>query len=421
MKFSPSLPAIVWIAALSTTVKASDRFFFDSFGISPNGRYRIDAKSPENHDGNGLPCAAANFTYTLTDTTTQKTLWQRKQPMTRAKGNPVSYRTEDSPLQVFVNDDGLVAAHLSEHTLLFLDPADGQKRGDAKVLKAFPESQQQRFVRYTSAGSIWEQSSEWFFLPVPAADNLPPATYFVIRPFWNHRLVIDVATAKHVDLGNYASVSSADALATAAIPIKRILTCTIAEETRRALAAVAAAPQSLINENDFRAYWEIYTGFHTIDSLELTDAGRSLHDLETGFGDTDNSIRELRAKLRQTLRSAGKTPAPGHGVILYPRYREANSIRADMQHPYRLTAAPAQRIANAPKLTVGMSAKEFTDLIGCPDAEVSDGGRAYDYDIDAATPYTVRLVLSSDFQSIESIKIITPLAFLHDPARQRAN
>jgi len=79
-----------------------------------------------------------------------------------------------------------------------------------------------------------------------------------------------------------------------------------------------------------------------------------------------------------------------------------------------------QRLANAPKLAAGMTIKAFTDLIGCPDAKVFDGEWAYDYGIDSPTPYTLRVFLNRDFAAIRAVKTITPFAFRHDPARQRA-
>lgn len=298
LKFLPVLPAIACVALLAPSAAATDRYYRDSYGVSPSGRFRVDAKSPDNAGERPQPFAAG-FTYTLTDTTTKKTVWARKQPMTRAKGDSSAHSSEGSPMAVFVNDDGIVAARLARDTLLFLDPADGHKRGEAEVLKVFPKAQHDQFVSHTTAGPKWSQESDWFFLSVPGADKQPAATYFVVRPFWNHRLVIDVATAKHVDLGSHANAASADALANAEASVKRLLTATIAEESRRAMAALTVTPEALANSKDYGVYWGLSTALHTIGFLKLTDAEAGLRSLEKIMGSGLEDVGELRSSVRE--------------------------------------------------------------------------------------------------------------------------
>lgn len=419
MNLSHVLPAVVVVAAMASTAVATDRYFRDSFAISPNGKFRIDAKSPDNAGDRPRPFAS-NFTYTLTDTTTKKVVWERKQPMTREKGSSYARSTESSPMGVFVNDDGVVAARLSSETLLILDAADGSKRGEADVLNAFPKSEQDKYVSHTTAGPRWSQESDWFFLTLPAQGKSAAALYFVVRPCWNHRLIIDASTGKHVDLGTLHDVASPAALGGAKDEIKRLLIASMEEETRRAVGVLNAAPESLKDDKDYKVYWELTTALHTAGFLKLTqcEARLTLIDKYLGEHASDTGSR-LRAKVRETLRAIGKTPLAGCGVPLYPLVDKGLYRTQDTEHPFNAVVSLKDRLANADKIAAGMTAKEFTDLIGCPDAELYDGARCYDYDIDAPEPYTLRVYLDRTEESVQSVKKITPFAFLHDPARMR--
>ncbi|MEK6703289.1 MAG: hypothetical protein AABZ53_13580 [Planctomycetota bacterium] len=420
MNLSHVLPAIVLVAAMAPAAVATDRYYRDSFAISPNGKFRIDAKSPDNAGARPRPFAS-NFTYTLTDTTTKKVVWERKQPMSREKGSSYVRSTEGSPMGVFVNDDGVVAAHLSWETLLILDAADGSKRGEADVLKAFPKSEQDKYVSHSTAGPHWSQESDWFFVTLPAKGKGAAALYFVIRPYWNHRLVIDASTGKHVDLGVHHDVASPDALAEAKEDTRRLLTASIEEETRRAVATLNAAPESLKDDKDYKVYWELTAALHTVGFLKLTqcEARLTLIDKYLGEHASDTGSR-VRAKVREALRSMGKTPLAGCGVQLYPLVsHQGVFMTQDTAHPFNAQVPVDARQAGASQIASGMTMKELTDLIGCPDAELYDGARCYDYDIDGPEAYTLRVYVDRGEASVQSVKKITPFAFLHDPARMR--
>jgi hypothetical protein len=411
----PQLAAIVCFA-LNTPAFASDRFYPDSFAISQNGRYRIDATSPDNARQHPRPFAS-NFTYTLTDTTTKAVIWKRKQPMTRSKGSSYASAAEPSPVAVFVTDEGLVAALSCADSLIFLDPRHGKKRAEAQVLQAFPSEQQDKFVMHTTAGSIWSQDSDWFFLRVP--DAKAPMVFFVVRPFWHHRLIIDASTGKHIDLGTYNNAASIEALAGADDRIRSLLTATIDEETRRAMTGLAGAPKRLEDDNDHRAHWQTRSALHTVAFLKLDQAEPQLRVLESRLDHGKHTHTQLQAKIRQTLRSLGKVPEPGCGVRLYPLVNRGTFATHDTDRPFTASVPASARLANAPRIAAGMSIKDLTDMIGCPDARLFDGGSCYDYDIDASPSYTLRVFLTQDESSVTTIRTITPFAFLHDPHRMR--
>lgn len=422
MNLSHVLPAVVLVATMASAAVATDRYFRDSFAISPNGKFRIDAKSPDNAGDRPRPFAS-NFTYTLTDTTTKKVIWERKQPMTREKGSSYAESTEGSPIGVFVNDDGLVVARLSWETLLILDSVTGNKRGEADILKAFPMGEQSKYVSQTTAGPHWSQESDWFFLSRPAKDKDPAGVYFVIRPYWNHRLIIDLTTGKHVDLGKHHNAPTPAALADAKDDIKRLLTAVMEEETRRTIATLNAAPENLKDDGDYKVDWELATALHTIGFRQLTQCEERLGLIDKHFAlrpkEVQDSHARLRAKVREALRAIGKTPLPGYGVQLYPYVNKGLFMTQDTDRPFKSCVPVEERAANAGKITAGMSVKDLTDLIGCPDAELYDQGRCYDYDIDGAEACTVRVCLDQSESSVLSVKKITPFAFKDDPARMR--
>lgn len=414
---------IYWViaatAAAASTVRATDRFYPDSHAVSPNGRFRIDAKSPDNAGGRMRPFAA-NFTYTLTEVSTKRVVWERKQPMSRGKGSAYASAKEASPIAVFVNDDGLVAARLAWDSLVILDAADGHKRGEAEVLQAFPPEEQDTFVSMSTAGPHWSQESDWFFLPV-AAPKGTGSLYFVVRPYWNRRLIIDVTTTKHVELGAYRAAASAADLANAPDPIRKLLNATIEEESRRAMKVLATAPEMLKEEKDRWGwgYWDVVTALHTVGFLKLVAAEPQLRVIEGLKAGPTNDGYQLRPRLRETIRRLGKTPAPGAGVQLYPCTQTGLSLVPEKDHPYTTSVSLEDRVSNAGKIVAGMSVKEMTDLIGCPDASLFDGDHCYDYDVDAPSSYTLRVFFDRELRSVAKVKQITPFAFLHDSARMR--
>lgn len=84
MTIARAIATVIVLAAVASPARATDRYFPDSFAVSESGRFRVDAKSPDNAAEHQRPFASS-FVYTLTDTTTKKVVWERKQPMSRSK------------------------------------------------------------------------------------------------------------------------------------------------------------------------------------------------------------------------------------------------------------------------------------------------------------------------------------------------
>jgi hypothetical protein len=269
---------------------------------------------------------------------------------------------------------------------------------------------------------MWSQYSQWFFIDVAAAaDPTKTTPYFVVRPFWNKRLAINARTGEHVELGAYRAATSNADLAGAPDDVRRIMLAAIAEEARRSLAALAAAPDSLRNDKEYTAFQELSCALHSVGFLKLATAEDHLRRLEAGLDESLDHGHDLHAMVRQSLRALGKTPAPGFGVALYPYVNHEYYRAPDREHPYTTHVALEARAANAKKIVVGMGIKELTDLIGCPDAEVRwNPVFAFDYDIDAPTQYTLRVTFDQAQLVVTKVDVIVPFAFLHDVPRMVA-
>ena len=101
----------VALGLLSTQdVQATDRFFHDISVKSPNGRYLVEAKSPDNAGGRWKKSFQSRFTYRLMDQIDGRELWSRQQPMT---GNTRFKIAEGPPDKIKDNPD-VIKAYLGE-------------------------------------------------------------------------------------------------------------------------------------------------------------------------------------------------------------------------------------------------------------------------------------------------------------------
>ena len=397
MNLSHMVAACVVAVSVAASARATDRYYSDSFAISANGKYRIDAKSPDNANKNRA--FASNFTYTLTEVATKTVIWERKQPMRRSKGEPWALPAEGSPMQVFVSDDGHIAAYLAQEQVLIVDPR-GADVGIAEILDAFPKEQQQTFVSMSTAGPIWAHDSEWYFMSATVDAGGKAASggrpYFVIRPYWCHRLVIDVTTGKHVDLGEqHAAWSDAD-VAKASEQARPILKAAIAEERRRALEILTVDRKQLVDENDYWFYRRTTAACATVVHLRLVEAEPGLVVLNKLLAEAVQHLGMRRQRVREALRAIGKTPE-----------YSTDSVTLE------------QRTRNAAKVEKGMTMKQLSELLGAPDAEFGWRDKVFDYDIDATPGYTLRVEFDPTQDSVTSVRTITPFAFFADPDRLR--
>jgi hypothetical protein len=380
-----------------------------------NGKYRIDAKSPGNAGGRNARFAL-NFTYTLTDAATKKVLWQRKQPMKRYKGDSSSYPAEGSPVEVYVSDDGYVAANLEDDRLLLVSP-EGKDIGVAEILTAFPKAQQQQFVSMTTAGPMWEHDSEWYFVSVKPESEKRGADaglYFVVRPYWNHRLIVDVKTGKHVDLGERHHAASESDIERAPEAARGLLRAVIAAERRHALAVLAESAIRIKDVNDYKSARRFGAACHTVVHLRIAEAETALRETEKTLVEVAVRRDNLMRRLREALRAIGKVPELRRGQNAWINVR---GEVIDQQSVLTVPMSTEDRARHAGMIEVDMDFVRVLDLLGLPDAIIYSAERSYDFDIDATPGYTLRVEVDPNRHTVTKVRTITPYAFFGDPDR----
>lgn len=169
---------IVAIIIGATSLFATDRFFSNCKGRSPNRRYEAKATSPANHLWKRKTPFQKDFTVTFRDTKNWKTVWSWKQG-----------EDDGSPTELIPTDDG---------RLIMLDAYDNYQVFDTTGVRAFdfspcwllPEEEKRKFTIWTSAGLLWSEYSQRGFI------TLGGKTYFYIRLYWGRTFILDVIAAK---------------------------------------------------------------------------------------------------------------------------------------------------------------------------------------------------------------------------------
>lgn len=354
-----------------TPALATDRFFPNMTTVSPNGRFKVEAKSPDNPPvGWGKPFAR-DFTYTLTDTATQRVVWTTKQ------GN------ERSPTGIWIHDSGWVVAVTSDHQLMTWSPKDGKIDQSVDILKQFPEAEYNRYVHFTTAGLMWAGFSRWSFLEL---DN---KLYFVIRTHWGRHVVMDTATRSVVS-GKEQAAKGEDhrwVLAT----LKRVVPL--------------LGPQQLPNSD----YGDLRLALHIAAENRIEEAAELVHAIEkievmpresmsVSFGDrkvADGLVDPfaftydpLRLEVQRTLRKLGREPMAPSGIVF-------TRVGTDSKAPAIEVASPALRARGLSLLRGGLTPLEVLKLAGNPDAVVTRSVEmSWEYHIGGEEPRTIRAVWS---------------------------
>lgn len=171
----------------SSAALGTDRFYNDISAPSPNGRFRVDAKSPDNAIPGQRRAFQSSFVYTCTDTKTNRVLWTRKQAM-EAPSSTSSYQSwiEPSPKGILISDDGWTIIWDAMDEIIVVD-LDGKDRGKVRLLEdAFTDYERDHCVKYSTAGPFWAKGSDWRF----HEKGKNPA--LTITPSWGRKIVIDL-------------------------------------------------------------------------------------------------------------------------------------------------------------------------------------------------------------------------------------
>jgi hypothetical protein len=397
--------------------KATDRFFGDLEATSPNGRYRVEAKSPDNVDGPWKRPFQARFTYRLTDREEHREQWVRQQPMTGGDSFNIG---EGPPTALFVNDRGwvviLTADVWQKPIELIALSSKGAETMRVDLLAAwFPDKNSERRYQYiglSSAGRLWGSAFCHFYFA-----ELNGAPHFCLRAWWGQRLLLDLAGGK---------------LATVTAKEQSVL---FSAERAFVLAALTGAQgwqwheakqgeAELVGDKPTPSLREGFRAAHMAGTLKIREAVPLLQTLENcpyvgttvgtrgPYEAPDGRINPYawqnltaRQLAQLSLRRLGVQPS-GHQTTRLHRAKDGYWQPQDPR--------PFRRELRAAEIRAGMTPDEVLDKMGAPDFL---DNQCWEYDLDGDTPCT--LLVAWGKEGVSKTQRIVPAKWADGENRDR--
>lgn len=365
---------LVAMTSLVSHCDATDRIYADITAESPNGEWRLDAKSPDNRVDGYHPWQD-DFVYTMHKDGRQ--IWKRNQ----AEQDP----SEDSPSKIVVADDGWVAIHTGWDQLVFIDD-NGRNRGRVDDLKKLlTQRDRSEFTTLSSAGIIWEPYSLWHFA------NVSGKRIFAIRLWWGNQLILDPENGERVHPGR--------------TEVKRIREWQV-EHCRHQLAEAVAdgidddSADKLLTPALLAGQLEIRDTIPHLRELEQSEfvglyGGSMASDIAPGsinpFFIQQYTLRQI-AQL--SLRRLGESPKP-LPVFEFPKRRADGNFRPEPQERHEAQLA---------SIKSGMSAQEVLEILGSPDFISYP---EWSYDLEGVDPKSA--TISWESHKVKDVNITNPL------------
>jgi hypothetical protein len=383
------------LGVLVPNALGTNRYYSDESATSQGGRYVVEAKSPDNQPGKPRIAFQRNFTYTLTDLNTKKVLWRRKQT-----------KNEGSCAFLYVDDDGWVVIVTGFNDLIVINPA-GQQTGGVNVLRdGLTTAQLKRYTHETTAGPMWAGLSHWYFV---TAEN---RRLFVIRLWWNHRVVLDMEKGELVSETNGISAACIAAerefvireLSKAAFTGKRQNELKQKLEQERTGSLYTAVDLAGILGMKETVPWirvlecSKYSGRSSFSPLSIGDPPEIEGEVVPGTCSTFT----LRQAAQLSLRRLGEIPRPlpVYEFTIYYQDRRKN-------HKFKMVPLSQPRHTRVDSVIQGMKPDQVLQLLGSPDLVGREkGDSTWEYNMDAAAPYT--LVITWDGLKIIQIDKKSP-------------
>jgi hypothetical protein len=389
------------LLAVGYRAEGTDRFYRDVTAVSADGKLRLEAKSPDNAGGRDQPFAK-NFVYVLTEAATGRHLWDRKQG-----------EREGPPLRAFVHDGGWVVVRTGYDELLLFDPR-GVAALNLDILRdAIPAAEVKAHVRNTTAGPMWADYSHWYFF------TWGGRPFFGFRTWWDRRVIISLREAK--------AVPDEGAIRHAANAAERefvLATLQAGAKVARKWAAKKLPVYPPLDTWPWDKVDHLATAVHLAGRTSLKEAAQLLRLVEqvpssgssvsahedAPAGDlflASCRIDSTRQQVHLALRRVGERPA------VYPvrEMKRAGAARSrdEPYHPPQHATPRARRVDEVSKRS---GPKDVVDTIGEPDyltrpaAGDGEADWVWEYDIDADSPYTLRIVWAG--RRIRSISKVEP-------------
>jgi len=280
-----------------------------------------------------------------------------------------------------------------------LDPKSGKKVFQTKVLEQFTEDERKKYVHDTTAGPMWTGLSRWSLLTVKSGDI--STEYFVIRPYWGRRLILDLT--KLVIVGEDKADKS---IVDAAVQADRDWVVGV-------LSKVGDLPKC--GKGDCAPRHEAERAAWLAGILGVKEAVEPLHKMEAddfsgsstfsmdGFS---RSSRKTRQIVHLSLRRLGEVPHRGPLLILKSYSDFSANSKHSLEEP---KDAPeiGERAAKASEVKTGIGVTDLLKLVGEPDYE-GKGEDTFDYDMDATPAFTLRVTLNAKDGTVSKVERIAP-------------
>ncbi len=329
--------------------------------------------------------ANGTMRYELTDAKSNS-LWVSDIPIDSG------FSSFDTPAEMFVSTNAWTAVRTHSSELLCFSPT-GERTARLDILKTLlpGESPGGGFFSFSTAGRGWGQryARHYFFMH-------HSRVHFVIRTYWDARLVVRLSDGKAVT------------------PDEEFSALLLSNETdfvRSTLDAAAATPQ--LERASREAIRPVITAVHMTGRSQMREFINLLRRLETvphSRGACSSSLEYkpvkgsidpgcysnmlLRQMVHLSLRRLGATPT------VFPCVR----LGVEGTEPWQWAKLPdhlKQREVRAASLEPGLSPSAVVDLIGAPDFVVLHND-SWEYDMDTTPAYTLTLTWGA-----EGVKTIT--------------
>lgn len=390
------------LAMVVGQLRATDVYFRDLTATSANGRFRVEAKSPDNADGPWKRSFQSRFEYRLLETGKPGEVWSRRQPVS-AVGR---YSSEGPPVAIYVSDDGWVVLR-TEYTfrggtceLIVVDTA-GQDRLRLNIFGTlFPQGGGTLdIIQVSTAGIFWGQH-----VCHPYFVALQGTNHFCFTTWWGPRLLLN-------------------------LPAGRVVT--VSPEIEPEL--VAAESSFVLSTLEGTRLWEYDTNATINPGLAKGSPGPAVHEVITALlmaarlklVAAELPVRRLASRPVVWTTVGGNSPfepAPGGvkpAVYQNLAVRQAAQLclrRLGLQPTRHQTTCllrgnkywqpedplPFDRVTRASEVKTGLKPEEVLEQIGAPDF-ISNG---WEYDLDGEKPVT--LVVRWGKEGVSEVEEVSP-------------
>lgn len=357
----------------SGTAYGTSRFYPDVVATSANGRFQFSATSPENANG-AAAVFQTNFTYRLIDIAGNEEVWER------------SPRREYSPCMAFVHNDGRVIVVDAIDEITLFDFAGMQTGKLGLLATAMTANEVEQYVHDTTAGTMWKWMSRWYFFNDGLRD------YFVVRPYWGRRIMINLETVTVVlpDHQLETALDREEAHFVDSTLRRALKECQSVQDpqARADIIATVDAAIQIAGQRQLKACADLLRQLEPWPLFDSTAC--SVDNVRLGEIATNSySFNSGRRRIQLALRRMGEPPA-GYAVTVFSPERE-NHDRYWAEHEIeearwmKQRTDPRFRTQQASKIRNGMSPQEVIRTIGPPDF-VRDN---WQYDLDGPSPSTL--------------------------------